>query len=63
MESIKYKINDNPNTFILLRLCYYNQLNKTKYVKMINALIFRLTSKPSSESMKIRSTNLHMLYF
>ena len=24
----KYKINDNPNTFILLRLYYYNQQNK-----------------------------------
>ena len=26
----KYKINDNPNTFILLRLYFHNQLNKTK---------------------------------
>ena len=24
-----YKINDNSNTFILLRLCYYSQINKT----------------------------------
>ena len=28
----KYKINDNPNAFILLRLYYYNQLNKTALV-------------------------------
>lgn len=25
-----HKINCNPDAFILLRLCYYNQLNKTK---------------------------------
>ena len=54
------KINVNPNTFILLRLYYYNQLNKTKEVKMINALIFRLSSKPSSESIKLEVQHMQI---
>ena len=54
----KYKINDNPNTFILLRLYYYNQLNKAKEFKMINALIFRLPSELSPESIKLEVQRL-----
>ena len=52
----EHKINDHSNIFILLRFCYYNQLNKMKQVKMINALTLQFPSKPSTESMKIKVT-------
>lgn len=49
-----HKVNDNPNIFILLKLYYYIQLNKTKYLEMINAFIFPIPSKWSTESMKTK---------
>ena len=59
-----YKINDNLNKkkFILLRLYSYNQLNKAKYIKMRNALIFQFPSKPSLESVKFKVAAYANLY-